>query len=211
MERCTRIRDLGVFLDSKLTFIDHYNTIINRANNMLGFIKRFSYNFYDPYTIKTLYIAYVRSILEYCSIVWSPFSVTHETRIESIQKQFLLFALRKLGWTRLPLPSYEARCMLINIQTLKQRREFAMLSFVNDMVSQRIDSMELLSKLNFYASSRPLRKRSIFSTNHHHNDYAKFGPLNRIMSIYNKHCQTIDFTMTKTELKKQFMLNRNIN
>lgn len=208
VEKCVRIRDLGVILDSKLTFTDHYNTVINKANNMLGFIKRFSYHFHDPYTVKTLYVSYVRSILEYCSIVWSPFSVTHESRIESIQKQFLLFALRKLGWTRLPLPSYEARCMLINIQTLKERREFAMLSFVNDIVSQRIDSIELLSKLNFYAPSRQLRNRSIFYTNHHRTNYAKFGPINQIMTTYNKFCETIDFTMTKSQLKKIFTSNR---
>ena len=204
VEKCERIRDLGVILDSKLTFIDHYNTIINRANNMLGFIKRFSYNFNDPYTIKTLYIAYVRSILEYCNVVWSPFSVTHIERMESVQKQFLLFALRKLGWTRFPLPSYEARCMLINIQTLKERREFSMVSFVNEIVSHRIDSEELLSKLNFYIPSRQLRNRNIFITSHHRTNYAKFGPLNQMMATYNKHYENIDFTMTKTKLKQYF-------
>ena len=204
VEKCEIIRDLGVVLDTKLSFIDHYNTIISRANNMLGFIKRFSYNFHDPYTIKTLYIAYVRSILEYCSIVWSPYSITHEERIESVQKQFLLFALRKLGWTRFPLPSYKARCMLINIQTLKERREFAMISFINDLVSHRIDSAELLSKLNFYIPSRPLRNRNIFIANNHRTNYAKFGPLNRMMISFNKHSEAIDFTLTKDKLRKYF-------
>lgn len=204
VEKCMRIRDLGVILDSKLTFIDHYNTIINRANSMLAFIKRFSHSFHDPYTIKTLYIAYVRSILEYCSLVWSPFSVTHEERIESIQKQFLLFALRKLGWARFPLPPYEARCRLISIQTLKKRREFAKVSFVNDIVSHRIDSAELLSKLNFYVPSRQLRNRNIFITNHYRTNYAKFGPLNQIMATYNLHSESIDFTMTKSKLKQYF-------
>ena len=56
VEKCQQVRDLGMILDSKLTFIEHYNTIINKANNMLSFIKRFCYNFRDPYTIKTLYI-----------------------------------------------------------------------------------------------------------------------------------------------------------
>lgn len=211
VEKCDRVRDLGVILDSKLTFTDHYNTIINRANNMLGFIKRFCYNFHDPYTIKTLYIAYVRSILEYCSIVWSPFSITHEERIESVQKQFLLYALRKLGWTVFPLPSYTARCMLINIQTLKERREFAMISFVNDIVSHRIDSIELLSSLNLYTPSRHLRNRNIFATNRHRTNYAKFGPLNQMMDTYNKHCDNIDFTMTKTKLKQYFNSSHNVS
>ena len=204
VEKCDRVRDLGVILDSKLTFIDHYNTIINRANNMLGFIKRFCYNFNDPYTIKTLYIAYVRSILEYCSIVWSPFSITHEERIESVQKQFLLYALRKLGWTVFPLPSYKARCMLINIQSLKERREFAMVSFVNNIVSHRIDSMNILSKLNFNIPTRHLRHRMLFATNYHRTNYAKFGPINQMMATYNKHCNSIDFTMSKTKLKQYF-------
>lgn len=204
IDRCERIRDLGVILDSKLTFIDHYNTIISRANNMLGFIKRFCYNFQDPYTIRTLYFAYVRSILEYCSTVWSPFSISHEERIESVQKQFLLYALRRLGWTLFPLPSYKDRCMLINIQTLKVRREFAMVSFINNIVSHQIDSTEILSKLNFYVPTRHLRHRQIFAINNNRTNYAKFGPINQMMAVYNKHSHAIDFTMSKIKLKQYF-------
>lgn len=209
VEKCQRVRDLGVILDAKLTFTDHYNTIIHKANNTLGFIKRFGYNFQDPYTIKILYVTYVRSILEYCSIVWSPFMKTHVDRIESVQKQFLLYALRKLGWAVFPLPSYEARCMLIDIQTLKERREIAMVIFVNDIVSHRIDSTNLLSCLNFYTPTRSLRTRNLFATNHHRTDYAKFGPLNRMMSLYNQHCDTIDLTMTRGNLRKYFNSMRN--
>ena len=69
VEKCNKIGDLAIILDSKLTFVDHYNTIIHRASNMLNFIERFSHHFQNPYTIKTLYVAYVRSILEYCSMV----------------------------------------------------------------------------------------------------------------------------------------------
>lgn len=209
VQKCERIRDLGVLVDSKVTFIDHYNTIINKANKMLGFIKRFSYNFHDPYTIKTLYISYVRSILEYCCIVWSPFSDNHVSRIESVQKQFLLFALRKLGWRcGQPLPPYEARCKLLDIQTLKERRKFAMISFINDVVSNRVDSQEILSKLNFYAPTRQLRNRSIFSTNHYRTNYAMFGPINQMMRLYNEQCESIDFGMSKAKLKRQLNVIR---
>ena len=204
VQKCNKIRDLGVILDSKLTFVDHYNTIIHKAGNMLNFIKRFGYNFQDPYTIKTLYVAYVRSILEYCSIVWSPYMKKHEERIESIQKQFLLYALRKLGWTALPLPAYKARCMLINFQTLKERRDYAQVSFINDLVSQRIDSTVLLSKLNLYAPSRQLRNRNLFAVDRHRTNYAKFGPINQMMAIYNQHCKMIDFNTPRSKLKNYF-------
>ena len=177
VKQCDRIRDLGVILDSKLTFVDHYNTIIHRAGNMLNFIKRFGFHFKDPYTIKSLYVSYVRSILEYCSVVWSPYMKVHEDRIESIQKQFLLYALRKLGWTVFPLPSYEARCLLINIQTLKERRDHAKVFYVNNIVSQHTDSSYILSRLNLYAPSRQLRNRHLFAIHRHCTNDAKFGPV----------------------------------
>ena len=53
---------------------------------------------------------------------------------ESVQKQFLLYALRKLNWNTLPLPPYEASLQLIHIDTLKTRRNYAQLSFVNDIM-----------------------------------------------------------------------------
>ena len=118
-------------------------------------------------------------ILEYCSVVWSPCMKKHEERIQSIQKQFLLYALRKLGWTEFPLTSYKARCMLIDIATLKERRDYAMILFVNDIISQRIDSTSLLSKFNFSAPIRPFTNRNLFAVEYHHTNYTKFGPLNR--------------------------------
>ena len=204
VERCTQVRDLGVILDFKLSFVNHYNNIIYKANNMLGFIKRFSLNFVDPYTIKTLYVAHVRPLLEYCSIVWAPYQELHLNQIESVQKQFLLFALRNLGWTTLPLPSYESRCMLINLVSLKIRREFAMITFLNDVIAQRVDAPEILGNLNFYAPTRCLRNRQLFYINNQRTNYAKNAPLNRIMSSYNKYCDRIDVTMKKSTLKKTF-------
>lgn len=204
VERCSQVRDLGVILDSKLSFVEHYNNIIYKASNMLGFIKRFSYHFKDPYTIKTLYVAYVRPFLEYCSIVWDPYQDVHVNRIESVQKQFLLYALRKLGWTTLPLPSYESRCMLINLECLKKRREFAMTAFVNDVIAQRVNSPEILQKLNFYAPTRNLRNRNLFYIPNHRTNYARNGPINRIMLCYNKYCDTVDVTMKKETLRKLF-------
>jgi hypothetical protein len=207
IERCIKIRDLGVILDFKLTFIEHFNTIINKAFSMLGFVKRFFYHFKDPYTIKTLYILYVRSILEYCSVVWCPHQPIHVTRIESVQKQFLLFALRKLGWSsNLSLPSYEARCMLINIETLEKRRDVAMISFVNDIISQRVKSEYLLENLNFYTPSRILRTRNLFQAEPQRTMYASNKPVNQMMNTYNQYCVHIDITMSRAAIRK--VLNR---
>lgn len=202
IQRSDKLRDLGVILDSKLTFVEHFNTMVNKAFSMLGFIKRFSYNFKDPYTIKTLYISYVRSIIEYCSVVWCPYQPTHVARIESVQKQFLLFALRKLGWSSLRLPLYESRCMLINIETLEKRREIAQISFINDVMSQRVQSEYLLENLNLYVPSRILRTRSLFQVMPHRTIYASNKPVNQMMNTYNQYCEHIDITMSRALIRK---------
>ena len=87
--------------------------------------------------------------------------------------------------------------MLINLQILKQRHEFAMLFFVNDIISIRIDSSALLSQLSFNTPSRHLRTRKLFSEKHCRANYAKNGPINRMMCQYNQHCKTIGITMSE--------------
>ena len=90
-----------------MTFKHHMDATISRANSMLGLIKRFGKEFSDPYVTKSLYCSLVRSIIEYGSIVWMPAFTVDVKRIESIQKQFLIFCLRNLGWAdRFHLPPY---------------------------------------------------------------------------------------------------------
>jgi hypothetical protein len=105
------ICDLGVVLDS-LNFTSH--SLIVKASKMLGYIRRIGKEFRDPYTLKTLYNSFVRSHLDYASVVWNLYYGVHLERIEAIQKKFLKFALRMLGWNRdIELPPYCQRCRLI--------------------------------------------------------------------------------------------------
>jgi hypothetical protein len=53
LERVNSIIDLGVILDSKLSFRNHIDSIVNKSSAMLGFIKHLSCEFRDPsYTEK---------------------------------------------------------------------------------------------------------------------------------------------------------------
>jgi hypothetical protein len=47
--------------------------IVGRAFAMLGSNRRLSFEFRDPYTLKSLYRSLVCSKLKYVSFVWSPF------------------------------------------------------------------------------------------------------------------------------------------
>ena len=76
LSRVSSIKDLGILLDTKLSFDSHVNYAISRAYSMLGFLKRNTTEFSDPFTLKVLYNAFVRPYLEYCCIIWNPIYVT---------------------------------------------------------------------------------------------------------------------------------------
>jgi hypothetical protein len=64
--------DLGVLMDSKLTFSEHVDVTVSNARQMLGFIMRVGRDFRDPYALTSLYVSLVTSKLEYASSVWMP-------------------------------------------------------------------------------------------------------------------------------------------
>ena len=125
---------------------------------MLGFIKRNIWNFVDPITIKILYIAYVSSVLEYASIVWSPYYSVHEQRIESVQRRFLRYALQKLPSSNNsePLP-YESRLALLNMKSLRTRRKVNSALFIRDILCKKLATPALFSLLNMREPTRELR------------------------------------------------------
>lgn len=163
LEKVTIFKDLGVVLDSKLSFNFHIDYAVSKSYSMLGFIMRQAWNFTDPYSLKSLYCSLVRPHLEYAMVVWNPAFAVHSARIESIQKKFLKYALRKIGWTdRLVLPSYVSRCLLIDLETLELRRKIACCVLIYDIINSNIDSSLLLSKINFHVPNRTLRRHLLF-------------------------------------------------
>ena len=60
--RVQHVRDLGVMLDSELTFRIHYNDILAKANRQLGFIFKIADEFRDPLCLFCLYCL--------CTVLW---------------------------------------------------------------------------------------------------------------------------------------------
>ncbi|XP_063914268.1 ankyrin-1-like [Zophobas morio] len=96
LSRVDSFRDLGIMFDSKLTFSLHISNIIAEAFKSLGFIIRSSSSFNNIITFNTLYCAFVRSKLEYASIVWAPSAQFYIQSIEKIQRRFLKFLAFKI-------------------------------------------------------------------------------------------------------------------
>jgi hypothetical protein len=92
------INNLRVIIDEKMNFSEHVDVMIGKVFAMLGFIRRLSLEFRNPYTLKSLYTSLVRPKLEYASYVWSPF---YDVRVDKVEpkRRFIRYALRGLGWT----------------------------------------------------------------------------------------------------------------
>ena len=164
---------------------------------MLGFIKRCCREFSDPYVLKSLYCAFVRSQLEYASVVWNPYYDEHSNSVESVQKRFVLYALRKLGWTEgFQLPPYMHRCQLINLESLKHRREIASVLFIFDLLSNRIDAPNLLSLIDFSVPSRRLRNPCFLRMGLHRTNYGKYDPLKNMSKLFNYYSEDFDFGLS---------------
>jgi len=78
------IGDLGVLVDSRLSFRDHINSIVSRGHSRSAQIWR-CFMCKDVDNLIKAFTTYVRPMLEYCSPVWSPASSNLVNYVESVQ------------------------------------------------------------------------------------------------------------------------------
>ena len=96
LELTSEFRDLGLVTDFNLSWSTHIDKISNKDNKILGLIKRTCKGFQDVSTLRTLYLALVRSQLEYCSVVWSPHASINISKLERIQRRTTKFILKTM-------------------------------------------------------------------------------------------------------------------
>jgi len=78
--------DLGVYMDSALSFSSHIDHIVTKAKQRASQILR-CFNSKDRYVLGKAFTVYVRPILEYCSPVWSPYTVTDINKKDGYRQQ----------------------------------------------------------------------------------------------------------------------------
>lgn len=204
VQRTETIWDLGVTLDSALSFRNHHEEIIDKARRQLGFVSKLSKEFRDPYTLKSLYVSLVRPLLETASIVWDPYHSTVASRIESVQKRFVRFALRNLPWNDPQnLPPYESRCQLIGLDTLTQRRKRAKAIFIAKLLAAEIDAPNLLVLVNINVPGYATRRPEFFRLPFRRWDYTSQEPIRAMMECFNHVVHLYDFNVTTNNFKSR--------
>lgn len=115
MEEVGVEKDIGVVMDNKLNFSDHLAEKINKANKIVGLIRR-TFVSLEEESFRNLYISLVRPHLEYANQVWAPYKVKDIEAVEGVQRRAskLVPSLKNLN--------YEQRLRKLGLPTLTYRR-----------------------------------------------------------------------------------------
>ena len=104
-----------------LSWNNHVDLISSKAQRMLNLLYRTSRDITDIGTKKLLYIAWIRSRLEYASVVWSPHTKRNINNLEQVQRRATRFILSRDY-------SEHERLSKLNLLPLQYPRE------INDLV-----------------------------------------------------------------------------
>ena len=108
-------KDLGVHIDSNLSFESHINTAVNKANRTIAIVRK-TFDYMDDTTFNLIFKGLVRPILEYAAPVWSPNTIKCKELLENVQRR----ATKMIpGFSDL---SYPDRLRKLKLPTLAYRR-----------------------------------------------------------------------------------------
>lgn len=186
LDRCSSIKDLGILFDQKLCFDLHVSAIVAGALRSLGFVYRNCRDFTSPAILKILYIAYVRSKLEYGSLVWYPIYSVHIDRIEKVQRKFLKFMAYLVDGVY-PERGYSQELLLgrFDLLPLRVRRNVLAVKFVYGLLHGLIDSPWLIPKLKFCVPRLETRQRVVFYLNRPRTNVLSKSPVYVMCNLVN--------------------------
>lgn len=201
------IKDLGVTYDRKLSFTRHIECITASAYKSLGFVVRNMRDFQNSDTLCVLFNTFVRSKLEYASIVWSPIYNVHITSLEKIQRRFFKSAINTLDGSYPPRgTSQEIFYERFNMTSLEQRRTMQSVIFLFKIINNKIACENILAMLDFRVPRFDTRNYHLLSIKNHRSNLYKRSPIYQMANNYSKVESRVDILCTNiNEIRRYFM------
>lgn len=186
LKRVEVFKDLGVLFDNKLTFNRHVEVTVLSANKSLGFVIRNSSGFTDTHLLTLLFNSFVKSKLEYASLIWHPGYVTYSNMLESIQRRFLKFLSYKVDGVYPPI-GYPHDTLLDRFSTdsLNTRRKKQAVIFLHKLINNKINCPEITEKLLFHVPRANTRHHTTFYLARPRTNILNFSPLHFMCNTYN--------------------------
>ncbi len=124
LERVNTINDLGLLINSNLTWENHLDSKISKADQMIGLIKR-TVGYRCPLKTKlTLYNTLVKTSLSYGSVIWAYGTKKHLKSVEAVQRRATKYITNDYN------SEYKSRltkCNLLPISYLKEVNDICFL------------------------------------------------------------------------------------
>jgi len=108
-------RDLGIMLTNTGTFREHSEYVTAKARRLTGMMLR-TFQSRDRNVLLPVYKSLIRPVLEYATVIWSPYHKCDIKEVESVQRYF---TKRIHGLGHLP---YADRLSCLQLSTLENRR-----------------------------------------------------------------------------------------
>ena len=125
LERVSTEKYVGVNITNSLTWNTHIHSIIAKASELLGLLKRTCPLLNDVSPRHSLYLALVKSQFCYATQVWSPDKIALQTQIERVQRRATRWILKQ----HVGVMSYRDRLSTLKLLPLTFDRELRDLVF----------------------------------------------------------------------------------
>ena len=177
LSKMSSVRDLGIQVTSNLSDHEHCLIIVRKANFALRNIKLCFFNFNNRKFYLTLYMTYVRPLLESSMQTFSPKNIGDIDLLESVQRQF---SRSLMGGRDIP---YRDRLLTLSLQPLEIRRIHGDLILLARVIN---GSTSLEFSQFFQLSTRPSRGHTYkLRTPYARTDTRKYFWCNRVVAPWN--------------------------
>ena len=186
LKRVETVTDLGVTIKSNMTFNEHIDRIVSEAYRNLGFITRVSKDFKSTTVFKTLYKTYVRSKLDYASIIWHPQTKRTSQQLEMIQSRFLRILIYRETEVYPKFDIYKNLVYNFSLVTLEERRNQQLLLCLYKILHNRINvEMSRLDICLHVPDARTRRRHFLFHLPPIKTKVSSISPIWRMCDLYN--------------------------
>lgn len=184
LHRPHTIKDLGVTFDPKFTFSKHVEVTALSAFRGLGFVLRNGKGFGED-ALRSLYAAFVRSRLEYGSLIWDPIYKVHGCELEKVQRRFLkAVCCAQDGFY--PPRGFPQNTLLerFNFTSLEDRRMSNAVKFLHKLVHGVIDCVGLVNRIEYRVPRLSSRRSNVFNIPTPRTNILKMSPIYKMYSYY---------------------------
>ena len=79
-------KHLGLVLNDTMTWTDHIDYITSKTSKRIGILRSLKFKL-SRSCFRTIYIAHIRSLLEYCDVVWDGCTAALSFALERLQRE----------------------------------------------------------------------------------------------------------------------------